>query len=264
MAAGASSLAAAFADATSMRQMQDLYKTFFYQDGRSFGDKTAQFAAGYAAGAIPNVVGATARGLDSTLPEKSGPLDEFKVVIPGLSNKLPNKVDSLGQVQRRYGGLAGQLANPVRTSKPDLDAIDRELLSLSYAPPLLTKELQGLTLKGEELEAWRLYAGEARRMNLEALIGSPNWDSLSNRDKEEQLNKMFKGVDKGAKEVFIQSGQSALSRSLLEDPKNRERALAEILKEVPKLQSLTDAQMKVYIKKHFNELSRVHFPESIN
>lgn len=97
--------------------------------------------------------------------------------LPGLSSKLPERVDQLGRPVVREGGVAGQFLDPTnaRTDRTETDPTIRELARVGAAITRLKRE------KGEGGHAYakraKLY-GRVLEMGLQATMASEEYRAI--------------------------------------------------------------------------------------
>ncbi len=107
----------------------------------------AQFVEQLAGSLVPAGVAATARAIDPTQREVSGPVEAIQGRVPGLSRALPPRRDVLGATVPRPGGLAQ--FSPTRPMEITRDPVAQELARIDAA--IHTQRRR----PGESVEAFR-------------------------------------------------------------------------------------------------------------
>ena len=149
------------------------------------------FLESLAGTAVPTGVAQVAKAIDPTLRETETIVDHIKSRIPGVSKKLPPKVDRRGKEVKREGGVAANILSPVWVSTEVSDKVDKELRRLKVFPGRMSKE----TATGDKIPPTP-YAKMLKDVGpkvfkaLDNLISSKGYKNFS----DEQKQKLVKDV----------------------------------------------------------------------
>lgn len=100
--------------------------------------------------------------------------------IPGLSQRLPERIDPLGQTMMRESGLIGSLANPLTPRKSGVgDPVREEIDRLNISIPRLSPR-KGES--GEDFEQRSRVYGDVINTVLQAAVSSPIIKNIQNID----------------------------------------------------------------------------------
>lgn len=100
-----------------------------FETGGNLMQRIPKTAARFAASFVPSAVRATAHGIDPTVREPEGIVQEVQARIPGMSQDLPARITNLGDEIKRDGGLLGQYFDVLRSS-PDKTTSDSLLRAM--------------------------------------------------------------------------------------------------------------------------------------
>lgn len=248
-------IARSFADKSSMKTLNDIYKAFTYESEFESGEKLYEFLGKQAAGiVIPNLTGAITRGTDPTIRDVSGFQGQFTKNIPLLSKTLPPKRGRFGQEVTREGGLFQQFLGITNISPIELTAIDDELNRLGKTLNPISRNVAGIKLDDDTYSDMVGLIGPIRQKKLQELISNREYRQLTDAEKGKQVDKVISTVDKLGKVLFSQLSKSNIQSDILESDANLSKTFAEILSTTKEFADKTPEQIEKFVKKNFEKL----------
>jgi hypothetical protein len=189
-------------------------------------EKVMQLPVNYLQQAFPTALGQVARISDPIKRQTdystnaSRTLTGLQAKTPGLSQKLPEKRDILGQPQK-YGegvlNIVQQLISPGYIAKKSDDPIISEINRLyesegsDFLPRAtvykFTKDKIDYKLSNVEISEFQRTMGEYTKDKLTSLIQSPAYLSMSDVDKAKAIKKIYDDGYELAKQAAINSKQ---------------------------------------------------------
>jgi len=165
---------------------------------------------GMAAGMIPGVIGAVARGMDPFFRKKKGIKEAIKTRVPGLSKQLEPYYDIFGKPSMRPPsypggkGVLGQLFGIMRGSPEIADDLIKELNRLNETgniPSLTDISSSGgradafkSQVSREKYEEFLRDYGDEYKAQMTSLIREGWYKDLTDEEKKDELNSIKKKV----------------------------------------------------------------------
>lgn len=198
------------------------------------GEKYVQQTLG---SVVPSIVARTAQSMDPTVRETGGGfLDPIQARIPGLSQRLPQKVDALGEPIRREPDFITNFIAPTnaRVDKRNGDVVRREVARVGLSISRLRQDTKNGETK-EQFYVRRERDGQFLRQQLAEAIQSDayadiaqgvRWlaqaapQELGNRNVEEvireQQAEFLKGVVRATRTYLAQERKASLESADIE------------------------------------------------
>lgn len=125
---------------------------------------------------VPNIVSRVARGMDPTMRAAEGPLEQIESRLPGLSMRLPAKLDALGEQRQRERGYATNLFDPFYSSSDGTmqDPVRHELARVGAG---ITGRRPKPHETSEEYQGRLRIEGAVLRAAIEQLVGSREYQA---------------------------------------------------------------------------------------
>lgn len=187
-------------------------------------DDPKRYAENYAentAGSIlPNFIRSFARAADGTQRDAHGLMEGIQAGIPGARNMLDAKQDSFGQDLPAKDSFVNQYLNPLRPSKVRGDDVTAELRRLQDAgvgimPTNAKKDaFEGTTLDRKQISEINRRAGLAMKNEYATLIGSEDYQAMSDEQKADSLKKINDTVFGAIKHQYAQENGIATTTEL--------------------------------------------------
>jgi len=195
-----------------------------------------KFIRGQVGSTIPTLSGDIAKAGDSKERQINSPIEAAQAKIPGLRQGLLPKTDALGNEINRPTGPVNTLLNPFRPSDiPNQPALNQELRRLQDAGfGVLAKDTTKFLQVGEgkdaikvnlspaELSKKNKEIGQAVQAQWNEIIASPEYQALSDGDKQGALDKAEKDI-KAVKKLEILSQKNPEAASQIKLTKNQQR-----------------------------------------
>jgi len=162
-----------------------------------------QWIMNYAGTAVPTGIAQLARSRDPYLRRADNIMDKIKERIPGLRETLPEKVDLFGKPIKVEGSIGPDLLSVLYMSTQKDDPVSQEMLRLGIFKSGVSKKLAGVDLTQEEYAEYQRIAGRLARDHLQRMVGSTGWKSLSDKDKEDMIRKIFDMQRKEARKQIL-------------------------------------------------------------
>jgi len=126
--------------------------------------------------------------------------------IPGLSQKLPARVDNLGRpIPRSPSGIAA--LSPLRASRANAQPVDRELARLGIRPSSLRPDLkegrEERRLTQTQLRQMTTEVGSAVRTKIEREMAKPGYGQQPDEKKRERLEDAIKDARAAARDRYL-------------------------------------------------------------
>ena len=145
---------------------------------------------------IPNIVAATARATDDELKEIENINETIMSRIPGLSHEVMSRRDIWGRPIKKSATGIEAFLSPVQVSKESDDPIDKEMLRVNAEIGLPSDRIRykGETIKldSDIYDKYLISVGKYARQKVELLINSARYKRLSDEDKKDSINSIFK------------------------------------------------------------------------
>ncbi len=160
----------------------------------------ARFGPRLVSGMVPTpaILSQVAHGIDPTVRQANGIGQRLMSQVPGLSQRLPPRVDQFGRTETRAGGLAGQLLNPATASRDNGDPVTQELDRVQAFPGMpkrtvsIGKQKVGVT--PQQYNAMLQQMGPVLHNALSNLIQSPEYAPLDDDQKRLALEKTMLAI----------------------------------------------------------------------
>lgn len=165
--------------------------------------QNAKKAAAFASyEAIPGIVRDVAHMADRTIRNPQTPAQEFEQNIPGLTSRVPARLDASGQPEMRPVSQLGGF-NPFPTSAAKNDPVLGELARLGIAPgnapSKATAPARG-EIKGSKRPSTRVSPDEGQQLEkqdsqmfysrLKGMMGSPRWQALNDAQRTAAIKRL--------------------------------------------------------------------------
>ena len=158
------------------------------QYGESF---LGQLSGGFIpfSGALKNVRDVT----DTTVRQPQGIPERLMNRIPGLSEQVPAKISSLGEIiQRKPVGLSKWTPFPITAMENN--AVADELLRLDITIGYPSKKMGDSKLTREEYDTLLMKIGGSTVKTLQTIISSPGYKNMPDTFKEKMINNIIRKI----------------------------------------------------------------------
>ncbi len=195
----------------------------------------ASFVNNTAGSVVPNIVKRAATATDPKQRQVNSPLDGVIAGIPGLRQSLDAKTDTFGNDLSRKTGALHTFLNPLNPSDmrstPVTDEIDRLAgikdengRSLAVLPSKVDRKMSFDGLQVELTPEQRTTLQKSIGQNVQSMwgkmIASPEYQSLSDSDKQSALEKLMSDVSAVEKRKFAEAnGYGQFSAGYAKDKK---------------------------------------------
>jgi len=144
--------------------------------------------------AVPSMVNRAAKAVDPVRRERQGVVQEVESRIPGLSKRLPARVNAFGQEERETElGRAAAIPSPVSTSAASTDPVLKEIDRLGVGIPGATAarmdQGQRIATTPEERRAESREVGPEKRAAAERVITDRTYPRLDDNAKADILKR---------------------------------------------------------------------------
>lgn len=143
---------------------------------------------------VPTGVSQLARWLDPTMREAPDTQSYIQSRIPGLSDNLLPKRDIWGAPIVSQGGLGPDILSPIWTSKQTDDPVLDALLADNLKLGKLSRKVGGRKLSDVEYDQYQSVAGPLMHDQIAELLTSPEWGSLDQEGRQDELDKTAKAT----------------------------------------------------------------------
>lgn len=164
---------------------------------------------------VPTGIAQVARTIDPTMRETDGTLDHIQSRIPGLSSKLPAKLDVWGRPIEKEGGIGPDIVSPIWTSTAKADPATWEAVRLG-APINLPNEDKGLST--EQMHRWRQLSGTTAHKWVSRVIETPEYRETDDEGRKKIIAKTMEFARAYTKENVL-TGQPIPNDEPLGRPK---------------------------------------------
>lgn len=255
LAAASGEMVRNMADKASLKTLGDIYQAIFFQSESGAGDRILDFFQERASLAIPNVVSSFGRGIDPTIREPETFTEEIKTLIPGLSKQVRPKRDVFGDAVKREGGLAGATINPFTSKTIPTDSdLEQELrrLKVDFSP--VPGTIDGIKLTADGKNEFSAIRGPILKKAVTEMISNPQYDRLTDRQKEDNIKKLFNNVNKSAKEIFSVVGSEEIRESIKKSDKNAIKVFTELYEKDPRYQDMSSKQLESLVRRNLDDI----------
>lgn len=157
--------------------------------------------------AFPSIVGHVARSADPTVRSAKTVTERMQALVPGMSQELPARVNVIGgTVQRANKGL-NYFFNPIQSADATIDPVTTELMNLdkSLAVPDQSFERDKIkyTFTSEQYEDFAKVTGLRLYSELQTLFASPQYQRMSQEDRENKIDKIRRDIQTEYKDLYI-------------------------------------------------------------
>lgn len=168
------------------------------------------YAGNMLSSGVPNIVKDASKALDTTQRETNTIGDYAKAAIPGVRNTLIEKRDALGNIMKQEPTGLGAFFDLFNSKTPIDNQVVNELGRLqsvgeSATPSKMTQQQtilkQKVKLTFDQLNQLEANVGESLRPQLNALVSSPSYQSLSDEQKASAIQKVVTTVRNQAKNL---------------------------------------------------------------
>ena len=194
----AKSVANNLTNKTFLRGITDLVNTL--SDPDRHGERWLQSLAGTA---VPTGVAQVARNQDPVLRETETVLDKIKSRIPGYSQDLPPRRNAFGEPIILEGGVGPDLLSPIYTSKVKNDPVYNEIARLKLDIAMPEKKVFDVKLDAREYDQYVVAQGQLAKTQLDALVGSPTYQSLPDWARGDAIKSIVERARKVARVQMI-------------------------------------------------------------
>lgn len=143
---------------------------------------------------VPTGVSQLARWLDPTMREAPDTQSYIQSRIPGLSDGLLPKRDIWGAEIVSQGGVGPDLISPIWKSKETNDPVLDALLADNLKLGKLSRKVGGRKLSDAEYDQYQSVAGPLMHGQIAELLTSPEWGSLDQEGRQDELDKTAKAT----------------------------------------------------------------------
>lgn len=162
---------------------------------------------------VPTGVSQLARWLDPTMREAPDTQSYIQSRIPGLSDGLLPKRDIWGAPIVSQGGVGPDLLSPIWKSKETNDPVLDALLADNLKLGKLSRKVGGRKLSDAEYDRYQSVAGPLMHDQIAELLTSPEWGSLDQEGRQDELDKTAKATRAIAR-ALINGGKPARESKL--------------------------------------------------
>jgi len=128
-------------------------------------------------------------------------MDAIKNKVPGLSETLLPRRDIWGEPLPNLRGIGDFTA--IYMQKVNNDPTTQALLRNNYFPAAVDKKVRGVTLTPQEYDDYARLAGRLAKHQLDVIVRSPDWQTLSLEAKHDTLQEQFRQAREAAIGVLM-------------------------------------------------------------
>lgn len=166
---------------------------------------------------VPAGVAQVARTTDPTLREAETILDAVRNRIPVMSRSLQPRRDMWGEAIKSEGGIGPDILSPAWLSTRRNDPVNNALLTAGIRIGQPRREVGGERLNALDWGQYRETIGQVGRNALSGLVASPEWESMPQDDKQDEVDRIMKAARKEAKAV-VMGNKIGANRDVQGDP----------------------------------------------
>lgn len=180
LAAGAGSIGTTVSEQSFLSGLQDAQEALHDPIGTA-----GRYFTNLGASIVPAIVGRVARAVDPTIRETHSFSEALQARVPGLSKRLPPKINQLGQEARRQGGLA-EVFDPAssRMDQTQGSPVIAEMQRVGAAIGVLRQRPKETP---DEYRARQRQEGEALGSFVQSLMDSPTYQQMPIDQQREAL-----------------------------------------------------------------------------
>jgi hypothetical protein len=160
----------------------------------------ARYAKNLAASAaVPNIVTQINSTIDPYMRETDTLMDTVKSRVPGMSEKLPARMNLWGDPIERGDALGPDILSPIWTSADRNDSVMAEIERLRVGLSKPDRSIGGTRLTPEQYARFVYQAGKPAKEMLGKLMDDPSWDRMSDGTRRILIKEMvsrFRRVSK--------------------------------------------------------------------
>ena len=192
--------------------------------------KGAAYVKQFAKSLVPAGVAGVERLVDPTQREVDGVLDAMRERVPGLSEKLPPKLDIFGEVMAFEGSLGPDVISPIYATREKKDPVVDELLRVGVGLSMPQKYILGTRPPGSTLAEER--AGQGITLTPEQYY---RYGKLAGGNLRRELGKLFVSEGYRGASDGRDGGKALLIKRVVYTL--REGAKVRLLEEFPELRA---------------------------
>lgn len=163
----------------------------------------ASWIEGLAGSVVPNAVSWLARATDPYFRKPDNLLETIKSKIPELSKEVIPSRGVFGQPAERGGTTAWQLLTPIYVSKIKQDPVEAELKRLNLTINFPGKTISNLNLTAKQYDQFLKATGKVSKNMVAALIQSPQYQTLSDWDKQKLIEDTISDLRSEIRKEFL-------------------------------------------------------------
>lgn len=217
-------------------------------DAWSDPDRSGNYLESFFSGLIPTGIAFTARLIDPIYRETTGLKEKLQVKIPGLSQKLPEQRNALGDIIKSEGNLLQRLS-PARITTESISNVDKELKDLDIVLQLPSDKIDGISLTSKEKSALLKNTGKIIKGNIANLLAAPGYQELSPDMKKKVIQNQINviGVQLVKSTIRINANLRQLGLALTTEEKQKVFPSLNILLGTEQWKKLDDQKKKEFI-----------------
>ncbi len=170
-------------------------------DPDRYGDRYFRNLA--ATALVPSIANQTAQAIDPNLHDARSLMDAIKARTPGLSQSVPLRRDMWGEAITRGDAVGPDFLSPVASSKLSNDPLRSEVsrLRVPVSQPQRDVIVAGerVPLTPEQFDEYQRLAGTGAYQALHGVVGSPQWQAMSDAQRSEFIRSVFSDARRGAR-----------------------------------------------------------------
>lgn len=155
------------------------------------------FVENAAGGVIPTIISDISRGTDQFMREAEGPLERIQSRIPAVRERLPERLDALGNPIAQEENIPQAMFDPFNTSPQSDDPLVQEFSRVGYNLNTVGDKIGGVKLTGAQQREYQRVAGAKIKDIVPQVIAS---QAYQNATPDQQKSLIEKAVNK-AKDI---------------------------------------------------------------
>lgn len=189
-----SSLASVMVNKTYTSGLNNLFKMITGSDSER-SSLAKQFVSGLV---TPGVLNYVSDVTDPNIRMTDTIAEKIMGRTPYLSNQVAPRLNAFGEKQPMNTPWI-----PIRISKANDSALEKELARLEYYPDVVGRKYRGISLTSEERNVLIEAEGKTAKQQLTKLIGMPEYQSLSDEKKKSAIEKVYRDIHEITRPIFI-------------------------------------------------------------
>lgn len=173
----------------------------------------SSFVENSVSGLIPSLSSDIARGMDEYQRSPEGVTQRIMTRLPGLRERVPVKLNQLGEPIAQEGGMAGALFDPFNSRTPNADPLVQELKRVGYNLNYVGDEIGGEKLTQAQQQEYQRRAGEHIKTLLPGVIESSSYQAVDSDKQRDVLERVVNRAKDLAREELKAGGLENITAS---------------------------------------------------